>query len=64
MKGHTVRSYPERAVIGGAEHFGLVRGGDDSQGVDCSHVTSQGPHLLFRLNIPHLDTRCKQSDHH
>lgn len=51
---HTQSSHPEGAVIGGAEHFGLVWGGDDSQSVDRSHVTSQGSHLFFRLNVPDL----------
>ncbi len=46
--------YPERAIIGGTEHFGLIRGRDDSQGIHCAHVARQCPHLLFRLNVPNL----------
>lgn len=53
---HVVHApHPEGAVIGSAEHFGLVGGGDDGQSVNCPHMTCQGPHLLFRLNIPHVD---------
>lgn len=47
-------SHPERAVVGGAEHFGLVRGGDDGQGVHRPHVAGQGAHLLLGFNVPHL----------
>lgn len=54
---HSVRPHPERAVVGGAEHFGLVRGGDDGQGVDRPHVAGQGPHLLLGFNVPHLQRR-------
>lgn len=57
-----VRPHPERAVVGGAEHFGLVGGGDDGKSIHRSHVTRQGPHLLLRLDIPHLERR--QEDRH
>lgn len=50
-------SHPEGAVVGGAEHFGLVRRGDDGQRVDGAHVARQGPHLLFGLNVPHLQRK-------
>ncbi len=46
--------YPERAIIGGTEHFGLIGGWDDSQGIHCAHVARQCPHLLFWLNVPNL----------
>lgn len=60
---HSVRPHPERAVVGGAEHFGLVRGGDDGQGVDRPHVAGQGPHLLLGFNVPHLQRRKRQHVH-
>lgn len=46
--------YPERAIIGGTEHFGLIGGWDDGQGIHCAHVARQSPHLLFGLNVPNL----------
>lgn len=54
--------HPEGAVVGGAEHFGLVRSGDHSKSVNCTHVTRQRPHLLFRFNVPHLEE--KKAHHH
>lgn len=60
---NTVHSHPERAVVGGAEHFGLVGGGDDGEGINSSHMTGQCPHLLFRLDVPHLDRGHKHLHH-
>ena len=50
---HTM-THPQRAVVGGAEHLGLVRRGDDRQGVHSPHVTRQGTHLLLSVYVPHL----------
>ena len=57
-------SHPEGTIIGGAEHFGLVGGGDDSESINCPHVTGEGPDLLFRLNVPHLERRETHLHHH
>lgn len=64
MSRHPIHPHPEWAIIGCAEHFGLIRRGDDSKSVNCSHVTSKGPHLLFRLNVPHLERTCEHLNSH
>lgn len=46
--------HPERAIVGGAEHFCLIRSGDDRQSVHCTNVSRQRPNLLFGLDVPNL----------
>lgn len=55
--------HPQRTVVGGTEHFGLVGRGDDSESINRPHVTCQGPHLLFGLNVPHLDRTHTHTQH-
>lgn len=47
-------TYPKRAIVRRAEDFGLVRRGDDGQGIHRPHVPGQRAHLLLRLDIPDL----------
>lgn len=57
-------AYPERAIIGGTEHFGLIRGGNDGQGIHCAHMSRQRPHLFFGLNVPNLAHRESIRNYH